>query len=110
MERIAWQTSEPGHCETDLVHHGGESTRAKYGHTLQMIDVATGWSERVAVLGRGHQAMEGGFGESSGASRSPWWNSIPIMGRSSSITTWCASGRRRSPGVQLAALPALSQE
>ena len=26
-----------------------------------MIDVATGWSERVAVLGRGQQAMEGGF-------------------------------------------------
>jgi hypothetical protein len=26
-----------------------------------MIDVATGWSERVVVLGRGQQAMEGGF-------------------------------------------------
>jgi hypothetical protein len=26
-----------------------------------MIDVATGWSERVAVLGRSHYAMEGGF-------------------------------------------------
>ena len=28
---------------------------------MQMIDVATGWSERVAVLGRGQTAMEGGF-------------------------------------------------
>jgi len=26
-----------------------------------MIDVATGWSERVAVLGKGQQAMEAGF-------------------------------------------------
>ena len=30
-------------------------------HTLQMIDVATGWRERVAVLGRSQWAMEGGF-------------------------------------------------
>jgi hypothetical protein len=62
MKRIPWDTSEPGHCETDLVHHGGESSAGEYGHTIQMIDVATGWSERVAVLGRGYQAMQGGFG------------------------------------------------
>jgi hypothetical protein len=61
MKRIPWQTSDPGHFEVDLVHHGGESTDGLYAHTLQMIDVATGWSERVAVLGRGQRAMEGGF-------------------------------------------------
>ena len=61
MKRIAWETSEPGHFEVDLVHHGGKSSEGIYAHTLQMIDVATGWSERVAVLGRGQQAMEGGF-------------------------------------------------
>jgi hypothetical protein len=61
MKRIPWQTSEPGHCETDLVHHGGESSTGDYAHTLQLIDVATGWSERVAVLGRGYQAMQQGF-------------------------------------------------
>jgi hypothetical protein len=61
MKRIAWDTTEPGHFEVDLVHHGGESTSGEYGHTIQLIDVATGWSERVAVLGRGQTAMEGGF-------------------------------------------------
>jgi hypothetical protein len=61
MKRIPWQTTEPGHFEVDLVHHGGESSDGTYAHTLQMIDVATGWSERVAVLGRGQQAMEAGF-------------------------------------------------
>lgn len=61
MKRIPWDTSEPGHFEVDLVHHCGESTDGTYAHTLQMIDVATGWSERVVVLGRGQQAMEGGF-------------------------------------------------
>jgi hypothetical protein len=61
MKRIPWDTSEPGHFEVDLVHHGGERTLGEYGHSLQMIDVATGWSERVAVLGRGQAAMEQGF-------------------------------------------------
>lgn len=61
MGRIPWQTTEPGHFEVDLVHHGGASTAGEYAHTLQMVDVATGWSERVAVLGRSQRAMEAGF-------------------------------------------------
>jgi len=61
MGRIPWNTPDPGHFETDLVHHGGESASGEYGHTLQLIDVATGWSERVMLLGRGYQAMERAF-------------------------------------------------
>lgn len=61
MGRIAWDTLEPGHCETDLVHHCGSSAEGIYVHTLQMIDVATGWSERAAVRGRSQEAMEDGF-------------------------------------------------
>lgn len=59
--RIDWRTGEPGHFEVDLVHHCGESSAGEYVHTLQMVDVATGWSERTAVLGRGQRAMEAGF-------------------------------------------------
>lgn len=61
MGRIPWQTTTPGWCEVDLVHHSGESAAGEYVHTLQLIDVATGWSERVAVWGRGQAAMEAGF-------------------------------------------------
>ena len=61
MGRIPWNTKEPGHFETDLVHHGGESAAGEYGYTLQLIDVATGWSERVMLLGRGQRAMEAAF-------------------------------------------------
>ena len=61
MKRIPWEISDPGHFEVDLVHHSAERSDGTYAPTLQMIDVATGWSERVAVLGRGQQAMEGGF-------------------------------------------------
>jgi hypothetical protein len=61
MKRIAWDESSPGHFEVDLVQHSGESSDGIYAFTLQMIDVATGWSERVAILGKGQQAMESAF-------------------------------------------------
>src|SRR5436190_15910570 len=61
MRRLAWDEPEPGHFEVDLVHHGGSEPLGEYAHTLELIDVATGWSERVAVLGRSQRAMEAGF-------------------------------------------------
>ena len=60
-QRIPWDIGEPGHCEVDLVDHCGPSATGDYLHTLQMVDVATGWSERVAVLGRSALMMEAGF-------------------------------------------------
>ncbi len=59
--RIPWDIQEPGHFEVDLVHHCGSSTSGEYLHTLQMMDVATGWSERVAVLGRSALVMQAAF-------------------------------------------------
>jgi hypothetical protein len=61
MKRIPWNEPHPGHFEADLVHHSGPSPSGQYVHTLQMIDVATGWSERVAVLGRSYCVMQDGF-------------------------------------------------
>lgn len=61
MRRIPWETSDPGHLEVDLVHHAGGTSAGEYGHTLQLVDVATGWSERVALLGRSQRAMEAAF-------------------------------------------------
>lgn len=61
MERLPWATSQPGSFETDLVHHCGPVTVGTYVHTLQLVDVATGWSERVAVFGRSQEQMVAGF-------------------------------------------------
>lgn len=58
---IPWQERQPGHFEVDLVHHSGASSEGLYLHTLQMVDVATGWSERVAVLGRSGRVVADGF-------------------------------------------------
>jgi IS30 family transposase len=60
-KRIPWQEKEPGHFETDLVHHCGVSASGHYVHTLQIIDVATGWSERVGVLGRSSVVLKDAF-------------------------------------------------
>jgi hypothetical protein len=59
--RIPWDEQVPGHFEADLVHHCGHSPSGQYVHTLQLIDVATGWSERVAILGRSYLVMKDAF-------------------------------------------------
>jgi hypothetical protein len=61
MGRIPWDIHEPGHCEVDLVYPRGERTAGLHGQAIQLIDVMTGWRERVAVMGRGQAALEGGF-------------------------------------------------
>jgi len=61
MKRIPWDEREPGHFETDLVHHSGPIPSGDYVHTLLMTDVATGWCEPAAVLGRSQRVMEDAF-------------------------------------------------
>ncbi len=45
MLRLPYNLEEPGHMEVDLVHHCGLSASGEYVHTLQMVDIATGWVE-----------------------------------------------------------------
>lgn len=61
IQSIAWDEAEPGHFEVDMVHHCGTSAAGQFVHTLQMIDVTTGWSERMATLGRSYLVMADGF-------------------------------------------------
>jgi len=59
--RIPWDEKVPGHFEVDMVWHSGAAASGEFVHSLQMIDVTTGWSERVATLGRSYRVMEDGF-------------------------------------------------
>ena len=58
---IPWETSVPGHFEVDMVRHCGVSLQGNYAHTLQLLDVASGWSEIVPVYGNSYAAMKDGF-------------------------------------------------
>jgi len=42
----------PGFMEADLVSHGGENVAGSFVHTLTLTDIATGWTECVALLVR----------------------------------------------------------
>lgn len=63
MRRIAWDERQPGHFEVDLVHHCGSDVSGQYVYSLQMVDVATGWSERMATLGRSYRVMQAAFSQ-----------------------------------------------
>ena len=47
-----WKDPLPGHLEIDLVAHCGESASGAFANTLVMTDIATGWTECVALLVR----------------------------------------------------------
>ena len=44
-----WNDAQPGFLEIDLVGHDGGNTRGDFLFTLDATDVATGWTETVAV-------------------------------------------------------------
>ena len=56
--RLPWNESEPGHMEIDLVQHCGKANEGEFAYSLQMVDVATGWSEIAAILGRSQLVVE----------------------------------------------------
>jgi len=43
------------------VHHCGPSASGEYVCTIQMVDVATGWSESRAILGRSYKVVQDAF-------------------------------------------------
>ena len=47
-----WNEAEPGFLEMDLVGHDGRIASGDYCQTLDMTDVATGWTEQRAVLNK----------------------------------------------------------
>ena len=57
-----WDNALPGFLEIDSVHHCGTSLFGDYLYTLDTVDVATGWNECCAHMGRGEyrtvQALE----------------------------------------------------
>ena len=48
-----WDVTLPGYLEIDLVSHSGASAAGEFIYTLDCVDIATGWVEREAVMGKG---------------------------------------------------------
>jgi transposase InsO family protein len=58
-----WDVQSPGFTEVDLVSHSGNSASGEFAHTLNVTDIHTTWTESVAVLGRGEQAVQRALNE-----------------------------------------------
>jgi len=52
-----WDVTRPGSAEADLVAHCGDAADGEYAHSLNCTDIATGWVETRAVLGRSQRAV-----------------------------------------------------
>lgn len=55
-----WEEVKPGFLEADLVAHCGESVSGQFLNTLTLVDVASGWTECLAILCKEqHLVLEG---------------------------------------------------
>ncbi|MDH4256968.1 MAG: hypothetical protein OEX13_20915 [Gammaproteobacteria bacterium] len=52
-----WDVTRPGYLEIDLVSHSGASAAGEFLHTLDAVDIHTGWVERQAVMGKGQHGI-----------------------------------------------------
>lgn len=56
-----WDETTPGWCETDTVAHCGETLVGMFIYSLNLVDIASGWSEQVALMGKGERACVSGI-------------------------------------------------
>lgn len=56
-----WDETSPGWCETDTVAHCGETLAGTFIYSLNLTDVATSWSEQVALMGKGERVTVAGL-------------------------------------------------
>lgn len=55
-----WDETTPGWCETDTVAHCGETLAGTFVYSLNVVDICSGWSEQIAILGKGERACVAG--------------------------------------------------
>jgi len=56
-----WDEQRPGFIEVDLVAHSGDSAGGEFLYSLNAVDLATGWTETVAIANRGQAAAFAGL-------------------------------------------------
>ncbi|MGH9206556.1 MAG: hypothetical protein ACRD1G_08365 [Acidimicrobiales bacterium] len=53
-----WRDDDvPGYLEIDLVSHSGEVAAGTFIYTLSTVDLSTGWTERIPILGKGERGV-----------------------------------------------------
>lgn len=52
IQTESWDVPEPGYMEVDTVSHSGPSASGVFGYSLDEVDLFSGWTEVIAVLGK----------------------------------------------------------
>lgn len=52
-----WDETRPGFIEADTVAHCGSSVSGQFVWTLNIVDIATGWTEQRALWGKGQRGV-----------------------------------------------------
>lgn len=52
-----WDTSQVGFVEMDTVAHNGGDPSGEFIYSLDAVEIFSGWSEQIAVLGKGEQGI-----------------------------------------------------
>ena len=52
-----WDETRPGFIEADTVAHCGGSLAGEFAYTVDTVDIATGWTEQRAALGKGEAGV-----------------------------------------------------
>lgn len=52
-----WDTRTIGFMEMDTVAHNGGDPSGTFVYSLDMVEIATGWSEQMAILGKSEEAV-----------------------------------------------------
>jgi transposase InsO family protein len=57
LQTSCWAETRPGFTEMDLVSHSGNAASGEFLHSFNVTDIATGWVETRAVLGKGQTGI-----------------------------------------------------
>lgn len=100
-----WDDQRPGFVEIDLVGHEGGNPKGVFCQTLTCTDIATGWTENVAVANKAKHRVRAGLARAAAAFP------FPILGIDSDngtefinflLLAWCTTNRitftRSRPG------------
>jgi hypothetical protein len=52
-----WDTKDIGFMEMDTVAHNGGDPSGTFIYSLDMVEIATGWSEQMAIVGKSEEAV-----------------------------------------------------
>jgi hypothetical protein len=100
-----WAVTLPGYLEIDLVSHSGRSAAGESIYTLDCVDIATGWVERQAVMGKGQLGIVAALREIEQRLPSHCAALTLITAVSSSIPT-CLISASKEPKLPVSSSPA----